>query len=126
MATQDKRAGTSSLLDTAILWAAIAVLLVSIVGYYYFTNHSDLIRVLGMLAGAAIAVAIALQTSIGKTALAYVQGSRTELRRMVWPTRRETVQTTLMVVVVVLILAIFIWALDIVLAWGVQLLTGRV
>ena len=44
---------------------------------------------------------------------------------MVWPTRRETVQTTLMVVVVVLILAIFIWALDIVLAWAVQLLTGR-
>ena len=68
---------------------------------------------------------IALQTAIGKNAWAYIQGSRTELRRMVWPTRRETVQTTLMVVVVVLILAIFIWALDIVLAWAVQLLTGR-
>jgi preprotein translocase subunit SecE len=70
-------------------------------------------------------VVIALQTAIVNTAWSYIQGSRTELRRMVWPTRRETVQTTLMVVVVVLILAIFIWALDIVLAWAVQLLTGR-
>ena len=80
---------------------------------------------LGLLGGTAVAIAIALQTAIGKTAWAYIQGSRTELRRMVWPTRRETVQTTLMVVVVVLILAVFIWALDIVLAWAVQLLTGR-
>jgi preprotein translocase subunit SecE len=95
------------------------------VGYYYFTAYTDLVRVLGLLGGAVVAVLIALQTTVGKTAWAYIQGSRTELRRMVWPTRRETVQTTLMVVVVVLILAIFIWALDIVLAWAVQFLTGR-
>lgn len=123
MATQEKRA--SSLLDTALLWLAIVVLLASIVGYYYFTAHTDLVRVLGMLGGVVVAVAIALQTQVGKVAWSYAQGSRTELRRMVWPTRRETIQTTLMVVVVVLILAIFIWALDIVLAWAVTLLTGR-
>ncbi|GAB3678066.1 preprotein translocase subunit SecE [Salinisphaera aquimarina] len=123
MATQEKRA--SSLLDTALLWLAIVVLLASIVGYYYFTAHTDLVRVLGMLGGVVVAVAIALQTQVGKMAWSYAQGSRTELRRMVWPTRRETIQTTLMVVVVVLILAIFIWALDIVLAWAVTLLTGR-
>jgi len=123
MATQEQR--TSSLLDTALLWLAIGVLLASMVGYYYFTAHTDLVRVLGLLGGAVVAVLIALQTTVGKTAWAYIQGSRTELRRMVWPTRRETVQTTLMVVVVVLILAIFIWALDIVLAWAVQFLTGR-
>lgn len=123
MATQEKR--TSSVLDTALLWLSIAVLLASMVGYYYFTAYTDLVRVLGLLGGAVVAVVIALQTQIGKNAWAYIQGSRTELRRMVWPTRRETVQTTLMVVVVVLILAVFIWALDIVLAWAVQLLTGR-
>jgi len=123
MPTQEQR--TSSLLDTALLWLAIGVLLASMVGYYYFTAYTDLVRVLGLLGGAVVAVLIALQTTVGKTAWAYIQGSRTELRRMVWPTRRETVQTTLMVVVVVLILAIFIWALDIVLAWAVQFLTGR-
>ena len=123
MATSEQR--SSSALDTALLWLAILVLFASIAGYYYFTAYSDLVRVLGMLAGAGVAAAIPFQSQIGKTAWSYVQGSRTELRRVVWPTRRETVQTTLLVVVFVLILAAFIWALDVVLAYAVTLLTGR-
>jgi preprotein translocase subunit SecE len=124
MATQEQK--SSSLFDTALLWLSIAVLCASIFGYYWFEpQYNDLIRVLGMLAGGAVAIVIALQTSTGKTAWAYIQGSRTELRRVVWPNRQETVQTTLMVIVVVMILAMFIWALDVVLAWGVQILTGR-
>lgn len=123
MATSEQR--TASALDTALLWLAIVVLLVSIAGYYYFTAYSDLIRVLGMLAGVVVAALIAFQSALGKTAWSYVQGSRTELRRMVWPTRRETMQTTLLVVVFVLILAAFIWALDIVLGYAVTMLTGR-
>ena len=123
MASSEQR--TASALDTALLWLAIAVLVASIAGYYYFTAYTDLVRVLGMLAGVAVAALIAFQSAIGKTAWSYVSGSRTELRRVVWPTRRETVQTTLMVVVFVLILAAFIWALDIVLGYAVALLTGR-
>ena len=124
MASQEEKAG--SLLDTAILWLSVGILSASIFGYYWFEpQYSDLVRVLGMLAGAAVAVVVALQSSTGKTAWSYIQGSRTELRRVVWPTRQETMQTTLMVIIVVLILAIFIWALDIALAAGVQLLTGR-
>lgn len=123
MATQEQR--TSSVLDTALLWLAIAVLVVSMVGYYYFSGYTDLVRVLGMLGGTVVAVLILSQSAIGKTAWSYIQGSRTEVRRVVWPTRRETVQTTLLVLAFVLILAIFIWALDIVLAYAVTLLTGR-
>ncbi|MDN5873412.1 MAG: preprotein translocase subunit SecE [Sinobacteraceae bacterium] len=124
MASQDT-AG-ASYLDTAILWLAVLVLGASIFGYYWFEpQYSDLVRVLGLLVGAAIAVAIALQSAIGKSAWAYIQGSRVELRRVVWPTRQETVQTSLMIIVVVLLLAVFIWSLDVVLSWGVQLLTGR-
>jgi|SRR5699024_284234 len=123
MATQDKR--TSSWLDTALLWLAVAVLCGSIFGYYWYASVSDLVRVVGMLAGGVVAVLIALQTEIGKTAWSYVLGSRVELRRVVWPNRRETVQTTLMVLIVVLILAVFIWAMDIVLGWGVQMIAGR-
>ncbi|KEZ75813.1 preprotein translocase subunit SecE [Salinisphaera hydrothermalis] len=123
MAAQEQR--TASALDTALLWLAIVVLIVSIAGYYYFTAYTDVIRVLGMLAGVVVAALIAFQSALGKTAWSYVQGSRTELRRMVWPTRRETMQTTLLVVVFVLILAAFIWALDIVLGYAVTLLTGR-
>ncbi|MGB7756334.1 MAG: preprotein translocase subunit SecE [Salinisphaera sp.] len=123
MATSEQR--TASALDTALLWLAIVVLIASIAGYYYFTAYTDVIRVLGMLAGVVVAALIAFQSALGKTAWSYVQGSRTELRRMVWPTRRETMQTTLLVVVFVLILAAFIWALDIVLGYAVTLLTGR-
>ena len=124
MATQEEH--SSTIADTALLWLSVAVLCASIFGYYWFDpQYNDLIRVLGMLGGAALAVVIALQSSTGKTAWSYVQGSRTELRRVVWPTRQETIQTTLMVIVVVMILAMFIWALDVVLAWGVQILTGR-
>ena len=50
---------------------------------------------------------------------------RAEASKVVWPTRQETMQTTLMVIVVVLILSVFIWALDVVLAWAVRMLTGR-
>jgi len=124
MATQEN--STSSWLDTALLWLSIAVLCASIFGYYWFeATVTDVVRVLGMLAGGAVAVLIALQSAVGKTAWSYIQGSRTELRRVVWPTRRETVQTALMVIVVVLVLAIFIWAMDIVLGWGVQIIAGR-
>ncbi|RJS94042.1 preprotein translocase subunit SecE [Salinisphaera sp. Q1T1-3] len=123
MATSEQR--SASALDTALLWLAILVLVASIAGYYWFTAYSDLIRVLGMLGGVVVAALIAFQSAIGKTAWSYVQGSRTELRRMVWPTRRETVQTTLLVVVFVIILAAFIWALDVVLAYAVTMLTGR-
>jgi len=124
MATQDK--STSSWLDTALLWLAVAVLCASIFGYYWYeTAVSDLIRVVGMLAGGVVAVLIALQTEVGRLSWSYIRGSRTELRRVVWPTRKETVQTTLMVIMVVLILAMFIWAMDIVLSWGVQNIAGR-
>jgi len=124
MATQEEQ--SSSILDTGLLWLSVVVLCASIFGYYWFEpQYNDLIRVLGMLAGSALAVVIALQSSTGKVAWSYIQGSRTELRRVVWPTRQETIQTTLMVIIVVLILATFIWALDVVLAWGVQYLTGR-
>lgn len=124
MATQEK--STSSWLDTALLWLAVIVLCGSIFGYYWFApTVVGLIRVVGMLVGVVVAVLIALQTEVGKLAWSYVVGSRTEMRRVVWPTRRETVQTTLMVIIVVLLVAVGIWAMDIVLAWGVQSLTGR-
>ncbi|MAA74399.1 MAG: preprotein translocase subunit SecE [Salinisphaeraceae bacterium] len=124
MATREEQSG--SFVDTALLWLAVGVLSASIFGYYWFEpQYNDLVRVLGMLAGAGLAIVIALQTALGKTAWGYIQGSRTELRRVVWPTRQETMQTTLMVIVVVLILSVFIWALDVVLAWAVQMLTGR-
>ncbi len=117
---------TGSGFDTALLFLALGVLAASITGFYYFQDQAnDLVRVLGMLAGGALAIVIAMQTGIGRTAWGYIQGSRIELRRVVWPTRKETLQTTLMIMVVVLILALFLWGLDALLLWAMKLLTGR-
>jgi preprotein translocase subunit SecE len=124
MATQDNGA-TSSWLDTVILWVAVAILFASIAGYYYFNAFSDLVRVVGVIVGVCVAVLVAVQSRAGRVAWGYVQGSRAEIRRVVWPSRQETVQTTAIVVLLVLILTVFIWALDILLGWGVSQMTGR-
>ena len=120
--TENTRSG----LDTALLFLALGVLAASITGFYYFQDQAnDLVRVAGMLAGGVVAVVIAMQTAMGRTVWGYIQGSRVEMRRVVWPTRKETLQTTLMIMVVVLILAIFLWLLDMGLLAGMKLLTGR-
>ena len=113
-------------LDTALLLLALVVVGASIAGFYYFENQANLlIRWGGMVAGAVAAVFIAYQSQTGKTAWLTIQGSRVELRRVVWPTRKETMQATLMIAVVVLVLALALWGLDAVLLWSVKLLTGQ-
>lgn len=105
---------------------ALGVLVASIAGFYYLDGQlHPVLRTLGMLAGGAVAVFIGLQTTTGKTAFGYVQGARVEMRRVVWPTRKETLQATLMILGVVLILAMFLWGLDAILVWAMQIFTGR-
>jgi preprotein translocase subunit SecE len=83
------------------------------------------LRVLGLLAVAGISVFIAAQSAFGKSILGFISGAQTEVRRVVWPTRAETTQTTLAVIVIVLLVGIFLWLLDMVLLWAIQLLTGQ-
>lgn len=120
-----KSESVSSPLDTALLVVAVLVLAGSIFGFYYVKGEvADPVRVIGILVGAAIAVVIALQTQLGRLVWSYLQGSRTELRKVVWPTRKETAQTTLIILFVVLLVGVFMWGLDAILLWGVQALTG--
>lgn len=114
----------SSHLDTLLLLAALAVIGGSIGAFYYFENEVNvLLRVLGLFAAGAAAIFLALQTAYGRQAWGAIQGSRIEMRRVVWPTRKEAVQATLMIAVVVFVLAIFMWGLDAVLLWAVRGLT---
>ena len=89
------------------------------------TQFNVAIRVGGLLLAIGAAVGILMQTQAGRTMWAYVRGSRVELRKVVWPTRRESIQTTLLILVVVLILGAFLYGVDAVLLWGVKALTGR-
>jgi preprotein translocase subunit SecE len=96
-----------------------------VVAFYYFEDQLLVLRVLGLLAVAGISVFIAAQSSVGKTILGFVTGAQSEVRRVVWPTRAETLQTTLAVVLMVLLVGIFLWLLDMVLLWAIQQLTGQ-
>ena len=76
---------------------------------------------LGILALSAVAGLVALQTAKGEAFWTLVKGSRTEIRKVVWPTRQETVQTTMIVVAFVLLVAMILWGLDSLLGWLVSL-----
>ncbi len=114
----------SNKFDTFKLAFAALVLVVAVAAFYYFVDYLLLARVAGLLAAVAVAVGIALTTEVGVNLLGFIKDSRAELRKVVWPTRQETWQTSLAVIVMVIIMGIFLWLLDMLLLWLVQLLIG--
>lgn len=114
----------SNKLDLFKLVIAIAVLILGIVGFYYYENESQLYRVLGVVFAVIVAIAISATTSLGQNLIGFGREARMEVRKVVWPTRQETLQTTFMVMVAVIIIGIFLWLIDMVLAQAIQLVTG--
>jgi preprotein translocase subunit SecE len=114
-----------TILDTVLLLLSIAILVGGIFAYYYYANESVLLRTLGVLVAFALAVWIALQSAQGKTLWAFIQGARVELRKVVWPTREEAVQTTIIVLVFAMIMGTFFWLLDTFLFWFTRIITGQ-
>jgi len=114
----------SNKLDSFKLLLAIATLVLGVVGFYYYEAESQLYRVLGVVFAAIVAIGISSTTTLGQNLIGFGRAARMEVRKVVWPTRRETVQTTLMVMVAVFIIGIFLWLIDMLLAEAIQLLTG--
>jgi len=112
-------------LDTAKLVAAALLLVAGIFGFYYFAAYSTLLRVVGLLVISGLAAAVALQTEQGRRLWQFSGDVRNEVRKVVWPTRQETLQTTLIVIVMVLILGIVLWLFDMVLVNILRFLTGH-
>ena len=105
-----------------VLWVIVFILVaVAVVGNSYFSDQSLLYRVLGIVAIAALAGLVALQTAKGAAFWALVKGARMEIRKVDWPTRQETVQTTMIVVAFVLLVALILGGLDSFLGWLVSL-----
>jgi preprotein translocase subunit SecE len=92
--------------------------------YHYQDVEAAWIRWLIVLGALGVAVLIALASQIGRNLWGFVQGSRVELRKVVWPSREETMKTTLVVFLFVSIAGLFFWGLDIVLSWLARKLTG--
>ncbi len=122
----DTKADTGSTpLDTFKLVVAAAVLLGGLVGYYYYADVATVIRALGVLVAFGLSVVILLQSTQGKALWRFINASRVELRKVVWPTRDEAIQTTIAVFVFTLIMGVFFWLLDMFLLWLTRLLTGQ-
>ena len=114
----------STLVDIIKLLAAAALLIGGLFGYYYYLELSLPLRVLMVLGGFGTGVTMAMTSMQGKRLWAFVQGSRIEIRKVVWPTQQETSQTAIAVFVFTLVMALFFWGLDSFLLWLTRILVG--
>jgi preprotein translocase subunit SecE len=114
---------TSTVKDK-LLWSVIGlgVVLLWVINYYA-SFHSSAIRWIAMISGWLVLTLLFFFTAQGKRFNGFLHASRAELRKVVWPTRQETLRTTLLVVVMVVIAGLFLWAVDSLLLWMVSFLT---
>ncbi|MGD8909640.1 MAG: preprotein translocase subunit SecE [Chromatiales bacterium] len=110
--------------DTVKLLLAVAIVVGAILGFYYLDAYSQLLRVLGLLALVGVAAFIVYHTALGRTVWDFAAASKVEVRKVVWPSRQETVQTTLIVFVMVLIMGVVLWLFDMMLGAILKALTG--
>ena len=110
----------------SILWLLIVVLLgAGIWAYYYFGQIAWSLRAAAALVLICVLAGIASQTTQGERLWGFAKSARTELRKVVWPTRQETVQTTLLIIAMVIVMALLLWGVDTVLMWAVSWLSGQ-
>lgn len=112
-------------IDVAKLIAGAAIAAAGIAGFYLLADLPIWLRWIIVLAAFVAATFVALQSYQGKTFWSFVQSSRVELRKVVWPNRQETWQVTLVVFVMVIVMALFFWGLDTLLSFLTRWLTGQ-
>ena len=105
---------------------SILIVLGSFVLYYQdpLGLNTTLYKVLVLLVGLVLAAFVFFKAPQGIRLSSFTKETKIELRKVVWPTRDETVKTTGMIMVAVVIVAIFLWIVDAILTWAVQLLTN--
>ena len=110
--------------DLVKLVIAALVVIAAIAAFYVFDDQSTPLRVAGLLAATGVAAWIGLQTEPGRNLWNFLQDAQVEVRKVVWPTRQETTQTTLLVIAVVILAALILWGLDTVLGWAIRQVIG--
>ncbi|WP_226666574.1 preprotein translocase subunit SecE [Microbulbifer aggregans] len=106
-------------------WLLVALLVgAAVAGNSYYAEIPLLYRVLAIVVLCLSAVFVAVQTAKGHAFWSLLREAQNEVRRVVWPTRQEATQTTLIVVVFVLLMAVILWALDSGLGWAASKIIG--
>ena len=113
------------MLDKIKLLVAVLLIAAGITGFYYFAEQALLYRVLGLLVVIAVSAFVALQTQVGMEAWNFGRSAILEVRKAVWPSRQETGQTTLLVMVMVIIMGLMLWLFDMFLGWAIKMLIGQ-
>ncbi len=110
--------------DKLKLLVAGLLVVAGIAGFYQFADQPQLYRVLGLLVVLGLATGVALLSTPGRAAWEFGRSAILEVRKAVWPTRQETMQTTLLVMVMVVIVGLMLWLFDLLMKWAVTLLLG--
>jgi preprotein translocase subunit SecE len=111
--------------SSAPLWIAAVLVLAGVAGYYVLSAQPTWVRWLSVLGGFVAGALVFGLSPMGREFWQFVKDARNELRKVFWPTRNETWMTTLVVFGFAVLLGIFIWFLDLFLAWATRLLTGQ-
>ena len=101
----------------ARLVGSILIVAGAVFAFYWFGDLSAAVRTVGLIVALGLAIALFATTAQGHAAREYVSESNFELRKVVWPTRQETIQTTLVISAVVVVLSLILWVIDLTLGW---------
>jgi preprotein translocase subunit SecE len=113
------------MIDKVKLGIAVLLVCAGVTGFYMLAESAAIIRVMVVLAGVVVGAAIALTSAPGKQFYAFAQESTVETRKVVWPSRKESFQTTGIVFLFVVVMALFLWVVDTGLLALVKILMGR-
>jgi len=125
MSTQAATEETTQVFDVVKQVISILFVVAAVTAFYYFSEILLLYRVLGLVTIFILAMALLLTTGLGRNTWAFMLEAKQEVRKVVWPTREETIRTTLLVFGMVFIVGLVLWLLDMFLFWGIRLLTGQ-
>ncbi|HVF65527.1 MAG TPA: preprotein translocase subunit SecE [Casimicrobiaceae bacterium] len=112
-------------MDNVKIALAVACVIAGVFAYYWFAELAVVLRVLMVVAGLLAGALVAYTSEQGKQFFVFAQEAWGEAERVAWPTRKETVQTTGIVFAFVVVMALFLFAVDASLAFIVKLTTGR-
>ncbi len=119
---------TSKVFDVLKQGFSILIVVAGVAGFYYFADipgFSLLYRVLALVAIVILAMVVMLTTEMGRNVWFFVLEAKQEVRKIVWPSREETVKTTVLVFGMVFAVGLILWLLDMFLFWGIRVLTGQ-
>jgi preprotein translocase subunit SecE len=111
--------------DKLKLLVAVLLVIAGVAGFYFFADAPTVVRVLSVIVGIVLAGVVAGMSAPGRQFFGFAIDARDEARKVVWPTRKETIQMTGVVMAFVVVMALFLWAVDGILLWLVKLAMGQ-